>query len=228
MTSAPEPQTTPDPSAAVERWLTAFDAALSAQDVDAAIALFTPDGLWRDLVAFTWNITTVEGRDAIADLLRSTLSRVQPKGWSLAEPATGEPGAEEAWVDFETAEARGFGHLRLKDGKAFTLLTTMVELKGFEEPLGARREKGVEHEVTRGRRTWLERTTAAHGALGDTEQPYVVVIGGGQGGIGLGARLKRHGIPTVILESNDRAGDSWRKRYASLHLHDPVWYDHLP
>jgi putative flavoprotein involved in K+ transport len=228
MTSATEPQTVPTPSAPVEQWLTAFDAALSAQDVDAAADLFTEDGLWRDLVAFTWNIRTVEGRDAITDLLGSTLARVQPKGWALSEPATGEPGAEEAWVDFETAEARGFGHLRLRDGKAFTLLTTMVELKGFEEPLGPRREKGVEHEVVPGRRSWLERRIEAESALGDTEQPYVVVVGGGQGGIGLGARLKRHGIPAVILERNDRAGDSWRKRYKSLHLHDPVWYDHLP
>ncbi|MEM8648687.1 MAG: NAD(P)/FAD-dependent oxidoreductase, partial [Pseudomonadota bacterium] len=31
-----------------------------------------------------------------------------------------------------------------------------------------------------------------------------------------------------IVEKNDRPGDSWRKRYKSLCLHDPVWYDHLP
>jgi len=35
-------------------------------------------------------------------------------------------------------------------------------------------------------------------------------------------------VPAVVLEKNARAGDSWRKRYASLVLHDPVWYDHLP
>jgi putative flavoprotein involved in K+ transport len=178
-----------DASQAVETWLDAFDSALSSGNADGAAALFTEDGLWRDLVAFTWNITTVEGHAQIADMLRATLPRVQPKGWSLSEPATGDPGAEEAWIDFETAEARGFGHLRLQDGKAFTLLTTMVELKGFEEPLGDRREKGVEHEVTKGRRSWLERKTEQDAALGDSEQPYVVIVGGGQGGIGLGARL---------------------------------------
>ncbi|MEM6987361.1 MAG: NAD(P)/FAD-dependent oxidoreductase, partial [Pseudomonadota bacterium] len=32
----------------------------------------------------------------------------------------------------------------------------------------------------------------------------------------------------VVIEKNARAGDSWRKRYKSLCLHDPVWYDHLP
>lgn len=35
-------------------------------------------------------------------------------------------------------------------------------------------------------------------------------------------------MPTIIIERNERAGDSWRKRYKSLCLHDPVWYDHLP
>ncbi|ETW93789.1 MAG: FAD-dependent oxidoreductase [Candidatus Entotheonella factor] len=35
-------------------------------------------------------------------------------------------------------------------------------------------------------------------------------------------------MPTIIIEKNERPGDSWRKRYKSLCLHDPVWYDHLP
>ena len=56
----------------------------------------------------------------------------------------------------------------------------------------------------------------------------MVIIGGGQGGIGLGARLRRLGVPTIIIEKNPRAGDSWRNRYKSLCLHDPVWYDHMP
>lgn len=64
--------------------------------------------------------------------------------------------------------------------------------------------------------------------MGHTTQPYCVVIGGGRGGIGLGALLRQLGIPTIIIEKNDRPGDSWRNRYKSLCLHDPVWYDHLP
>lgn len=35
-------------------------------------------------------------------------------------------------------------------------------------------------------------------------------------------------MPTIIIEKNARAGDSWRNRYKSLCLHDPVWYDHMP
>ena len=64
--------------------------------------------------------------------------------------------------------------------------------------------------------------------LGVTKQPYCLIIGGGQGGIVLGARLKQLDVSTIIVEKNSRPGDSWRNRYKSLCLHDPVWYDHLP
>ena len=46
--------------------------------------------------------------------------------------------------------------------------------------------------------------------------------------LALGARRRQHGVPALIVEKNARPGDSWRKRYKSLCLHDPVWYDHLP
>ena len=107
-----------------------------------------------------------------------------------------------AWFTFETAVARGIGHLRLKDGKGYTLLTTITELKGHEEKRGATREKGIVHGAIRNRTTWLEEKTRRTAALGDTEQPYCVIIGGGQGGIALGARLKRLGVPTIIVEKN--------------------------
>ena len=76
-------------NARIQVFLDNFDAALAAGDIDAAVGMFAPECYWRDLVAFTWNIKTVEGHDQIADMLRATLSRVQPKGLSLSEPATG-------------------------------------------------------------------------------------------------------------------------------------------
>jgi putative flavoprotein involved in K+ transport len=124
--------------------------------------------------------------------------------------------------------ARGRGHLRLKDGKAWTLLMTMTELKSFEERKGAHRIKGAEPGVHPGRKTWLEEREHELATLGISEQPYVVIVGGGQGGIALGARLRKLGVPAIIVEKNAKPGDSWRNRYKSLCLHDPVWYDHLP
>lgn len=53
-------------------------------------------------------------------------------------------------------------------------------------------------------------------------------IGAGQAGLTAAARLKALGVKTLIVDSNDRIGDNWRKRYHQLVLHDPVWYDNMP
>jgi putative flavoprotein involved in K+ transport len=216
------------PSMQAAGWLEHFDAALKQQDIDAALALFQDDCYWRDLVTFTWNIKTLEGKDDIRAMLHATLAKTAPSNWKLEEQASEADGVVEAWLTFETEVARGRGHLRLKNGKAWTLLTTMAELKGHEEKKGPNRIKGAEHGVQRNRQSWLEKRKQEEAELGYTRQPYCVIIGGGQGGIGLGARLKRLGVPTLIIERNERAGDSWRNRYKSLCLHDPVWYDHMP
>jgi putative flavoprotein involved in K+ transport len=216
------------PTQAASAWLADFMSALERRDVDAAVALFEPECYWRDLVAFTWNIRTQEGPQAIRAMLEARLADTKPSAFAVEGAATEAGGVVEAWFTFETAVARGRGHLRLRDGKAWTLLTTMTELKGFEERTGERRVKGAEHGVQRGRKSWLEQREDEAATLGHTEQPYVVIVGGGQGGIALGARLRRLGVPAIIVEKNARPGDSWRNRYKSLCLHDPVWYDHLP
>jgi putative flavoprotein involved in K+ transport len=211
----------------VDDWLAAFERALAAQDAEAAGALFAAESFWRDLVAFTWNITTVEGPAGVADLVAHTGAGAS--GFRTTEEPVESDGITEAWLAFETAVGRGSGHLRLDaEGRAFTLLTTLDELKGHEEPKRDRRPVGVQHGADPDRRTWKEQREAEAAELGYTTQPDVVVIGGGQGGIALGARLRQLGVPTIILDRNERPGDSWRKRYRTLALHDPVWYDHLP
>ena len=104
----------------------------------------------------------------------------------------------------------------------------MQSLKGIEEARGPTRPLGVRHGADRNRKTWSELRAVEDAELGIGRQPYCLIIGGGQGGIMLGARLKQLGVPSIIVEKNARAGDSWRNRYRSLVLHDPVWYDHLP
>ena len=212
----------------VEAWLASFEAALAAGDIEAAADLFAETSFWRDLVAFTWNITTVEGRAGVRDMLGAVLAEVRPSGFGIEEEPTEAGGVTEAWIAFETAVARGRGHLRLKDGKAWTLLTTMTELKGFEEPLAERRPMGAEHGASRERRTWAEKRAEEARTLGVVTQPFVLVVGGGLGGFALGARLRQLGVPALVIDRHERPGDAWRKRYKSLCLHDPVWYDHLP
>ncbi|MGE5193513.1 MAG: NAD(P)-binding domain-containing protein [Deltaproteobacteria bacterium] len=216
------------PTRQVSDWLSQFAAALDRKDAGGVADLFGDECYWRDLIAFTWNIKTLEGRDEIRAMLAATLSHVQPGHWQMAGEAAVEDGMTAGWFTFETAVARGKGYLRLKDGKCWTLLTTTTELKGFEEKRGPTRVAGVQHGVFRHRKTWLEQKAQAEAELGDTIQPYCVIIGGGQGGIALAARLKLLEVPTIVVEKNPRPGDSWRKRYKSLCLHDPVWYDHLP
>jgi len=215
-------------AAEVDQWLSRFADALSEGDSTAAAELFADDGFWRDLVSFTWNIKTVEGPAGVKDMLDHTLGHVKFRGCRTTEPPVEAAGVAEAWIEFETEVGRGRGHLRLRDGKAWTLLTTLSELKGHEEHAGPGRPKGVEHGADPDRETWLEKREREAAELGYETQPYVVIVGGGQGGIALGARLRQLRVPTIIVERNARPGDSWRKRYKSLCLHDPVWYDHLP
>ena len=213
-------------------WLAEFADALAGRDVDRAASMFATESFWRDLVSFTWNLTTVEGPDGVGDLLRHTLHTTDPTRFAVTGEPTETDGVVEAWFTFETATGRGTGHVRLveEDGaaRAFTLLTTLDELKGHEEALRRERPKGVAHGADPDRETWAEGREREAVELGYTRDPEVVVIGGGQGGIALAARLRQLGVETIVVERNARPGDSWRRRYKSLALHDPVWYDHLP
>ncbi len=212
------------------QFLQNLENAFSAKDSNAAAALFGEECFWRDLVSFTWNIKTVEGRDQVIDMLDKQLGAIEPHHFRLnpEEEAAETDGVLEAWFLFETKLGRGYGLVRLRDGLVWTLLTTLVELKGFEEPLFGNRPMGAKHGTGKHLTTWKEDLEEERANLGYSQQPYTVIIGGGQGGIALAARLRQLKVPTIVIEKNPRAGDSWRNRYKSLCLHDPVWYDHLP
>jgi len=218
----------PSPRDIAQPWLTALAQALASGDPEAGAALFQADACWRDLVAFTWNIVTLEGRAAIATMLGATLATTAPSNWVLDGEPTEAGGTVEAWLRFDTATGRGRGIVRLREGQAWTLFTALQELKGFEEPVADRRPRGVVHAALRGRRSWAEERADEAATLGIDTQPYCLIVGGGQGGIGLAARLKRLDVPTLVIDRLKRPGDSWRRRYKTLCLHDPVWYDHLP
>jgi putative flavoprotein involved in K+ transport len=61
----------------------------------------------------------------------------------------------------------------------------------------------------------------------EVERIQTVVVGGGQAGLAVGYHLARRGLPFVILDANERVGDSWRKRWDSLRLFTPARYDGL-
>lgn len=210
-------------------WLARLDGCLASGDMDSILALFDEDCYWRDFVAFTWNIKTMEGKPAIGAMLASTLSTARPSAWQVTSASNTRKNSIEAWFSFKTRVGKGQGILTLVHGKCRTILTTLQSLDGHEEAAGTMRATGVDHRADRNRETWTERRAREETAFsqGRTD-PYCLIIGGGQGGIMLAARLRQLGVPTIIVEKNDKAGDSWRNRYRSLVLHDPVWYDHLP
>lgn len=226
------PLATLSPQERVDAWLADFESALADRDVERVVGKFATDSFWRDLVAFTWNLKTLEGRDGVADMLTERLADTDPSGFRTAETPTeefdGDHVVTSAFIEFETAVGRGKGHLRLRDELGWTLLTTLQELKGHEERKGTNRPLGAVHGSDPDRRSWAEKRLDENLTLGYSEQPYIVVIGGGQGGIALGARLRQLGVPAIVVDQHERPGDQWRKRYKSLCLHDPVWYDHLP
>ncbi len=216
-------------SAEVDQWLASFEEALTAGDTAAVSELFGDRSFWRDLVAFTWNIKTVEGPAGVRDMLDRTLAHTKPRGWHATEPPT-EAGGRHRRVD--RVRDRGRSRQRSPAPAGRQGVDAAHHAGRAEGPRGAERPEPAEGRRARRRSgpadVAREPRAPRPRELGYETQPDVVIIGGGQGGIALGARLRQLGVPTIIVERNERPGDSWRKRYKSLCLHDPVWYDHLP
>jgi putative flavoprotein involved in K+ transport len=66
------------------------------------------------------------------------------------------------------------------------------------------------------------------GPAAEPERFETVIIGGSQAGLSVGYHLARRGRPFVIVDANERIGDSWRKRWDSLRVFTPARYDGLP
>jgi putative flavoprotein involved in K+ transport len=222
--------------AEAQRWLESFEVALSARDAAAAARLFLDDALWRDILAFTWTIQTVSGQSAIEATLRDTLARAQAHNFHIPRKRTpprwisraGEDNIE-ALFEFESAFGPCAGVLRLKSDsggrlRAWTLNTNLQELRGHEEEFRRRSEPDSTRDF--GAENWSDRLKRQR-AFSEND-PTVVVVGGGQAGLSIAARLHQLGVDTLIIDRHKRIGDNWRTRYHSLTLHNEVHVNHLP
>jgi thioredoxin reductase len=231
---------TNDISALTENWLARFETALAKRDASLLKHLFHPESYWRDVLALSWNIQTINGADAILKELSIHAGRAAAGGFAIdpdrAAPRTvmrAGTSTIEAIFKFETAEGRSNGILRLipdaDDGhamKAWTLLTALDELKGFEEQQGISRPRGQSYSRDFRGPNWLDlRKADAEYAERD---PQVLVIGGGHSGLSIAARLKQLQVDTLIVDREARIGDNWRRRYHALTLHNQVQVNHLP
>jgi cation diffusion facilitator CzcD-associated flavoprotein CzcO len=216
-------------------WLTRFEHALGARDASALEGLFQPDSHWRDVIALTWRIQTLSSATAVARALMTHAARAEAKGFRVDTNRTAprritRAGSEciEAIFRFETNIGRGSGVLRLIPGgeKAWTLLTALDELKGHEESVGGRRPSGHGYSRDFAGPNWLDQRKAA--VQYAEREPTVLVVGGGQAGLSIAARLRQLDIDTLIVDRWPRIGDNWRRRYAALTLHNQVHVNHLP
>lgn len=216
-------------------WLARLDGAFRAGGDDLA-ALFEPGGYWRDVVALTGTYATFEGRAELAEALAARAELVRPRGFRLAAGRAPPRRVTrigrdvvEAIFAFETEQGRGSGVVRVggEDGavRAWTFLTALDEWKGHG--VQARRaEPGDPNRRDFGETNWLDRRRERL-AYADRD-PAVLVVGGGQAGLAIAARLTQLGIDTLIVDREARIGDNWRRRYHALVLHNQVQVNHLP
>ncbi|KAL6797883.1 hypothetical protein GGI42DRAFT_89017 [Trichoderma sp. SZMC 28013] len=218
---------------------------LAKADYASVSKLFVEQGFWRDHLALTWEFRTAQGPQEVFSLLEaSSKSRdgfrlknvTLDTSSALRAPRVGPLDGEGQVIgitfffNFDTAigSGKGVGRIINDNGtwKFYSLYTALQELKDHEEQINERRPHGVEHGMKQGRQNWAQRREQEK--LHKNADPAVVIIGAGQSGLTVAARLKMMGVEALIIDESARVGDSWRKRYHQLVLHDPVWYDHMP
>ncbi|KAF5347990.1 hypothetical protein D9756_010150 [Leucocoprinus leucothites] len=220
-----------DAKKVAQDWFTAFSNAIVSKDAQAVVNLFLLDSFWRDFLSLTWDFRTFRGHDKIVQFLKDQLPIIDVQNIKLRDDYLDlqQPYPDIAWIstmfDFETKVGLGSGIIRLVptqngEWKAHVVFTNLENLKGFPEKIGPLRNPLPNHGK------WEQERKKD--AEFESEDPKALIIGGGQSGLDVSARLKALGVPALIIERNPRIGDSWRNRYEALCLHDPVWYDHMP
>jgi cation diffusion facilitator CzcD-associated flavoprotein CzcO len=224
----------------LEPWLTEFAEALEARDVDRLEQMFEADGHWKDILTFTWEHRTFSGRPQIRAALAATLASAAPTRLRLAKDRTpprlvkrSGKAVIEAYLNFDTKVGHGTAFVRLLvDSKAPTsprmwlLLTTLQALRDFEERIGDRRPSGDEYAMNAHGRSWRQDQETRYAFV--DRDPEVLVVGAGQAGLTIAARMGQLGIDTLVVEKSARVGDVWRDRYESLTLHNEITANHLP
>lgn len=220
----------------VAQWLARFEVALTSGDAGALHEVIADEIHWRDLLAFTWSITPHDSIDDFVASLLQAQSKVQASNFKLACDRTPprvvtRHGREsiEGLFTFETATGRGEGLVRLlasDPSRAWVLATALDEIKGHEEPVDRRRPIEPPSAGGYGGDNWadLRRIEQAF----EDREPTVLIIGAGQAGLAIAARLKLLGVDTLLIDRNERVGDTWRNRYRSLALHNQVNLNQMP
>ena len=218
------------------RWLGALEAALAAPGAPRLGALFIEDCHWRDLMVATDGIVTISGVDGIEALFCNS-DRRRPRGLRLSERRTPPRRLVRSTVDvieiiFECEADWGpaAGVARLvadpRDGRlrAYTCMIALQDLHPEYEDVGSAAVPSFTRDF--GGETWKQYRRRCEAYA--NHDPAVLVIGGGQAGLAVAARLIQHGIDTLVVDRQERTGDNWRSRYDALVLHNQTNMNHLP
>lgn len=223
-------------NAQFDDWLARFARALEGRDATALGRLFDDDCHWRDVVAFTWSVTPHDDRESLVSGLLLAAERTRPGNFRretnrMAPHRVRRHGVDviEGVFGFETLAGRGHGLLRLvaaAPDRAFTMATVLDELKGHEEPTEDRRPTGEAYSRNFGGANWSD-LRERESAFEDRD-PAVLIVGAGQAGLPIAARLRLLGVDALTIDRNARVGDSWRQRYHSLALHNQAKLNEMP
>lgn len=222
-----------------ERWLARASEALRAGSGAPFRELLLPDAYWRDVLALTWDLHTFYGIEQIEEGLRAAsatgrLSELQLRAdVPVRRVVRGGREALEAVFEFAAPAGGGAGVVRLvaepgAEPRGWTVLTALQDLDGGAASTAPAAEDGPpeRHHRDFAGPNWLDRRRAA--VRYDDREPEVLVVGAGQAGLGVAARLRHLGVDTLVVDRFERVGDNWRTRYHSLVLHNEVWANHLP
>ncbi|KAJ5361832.1 hypothetical protein N7541_002676 [Penicillium brevicompactum] len=202
--------------------------ATSEEDPQAFAELFLDYGVWRDKLSFTWDFRTFNFKKAILKAATDLLPQTKARNFNLLEPA---PKVSRPYPDFSqlqfvlsfeteivVASAVVNAVLTKNEGwKIYTMHTVAESLKQFPE------QSAPDGHMT-GITSWESQRAEAI----NTVDPEVLIVGGGQNGLAMAARLKVLGMDNLIIERSDEIGNIWKKRYEYLSLHFPHWPDSLP
>ena len=221
----------------VDEWLCQFERALTDQDWTAVESLFLEDCHWRDLLAYTWHITTHSGREDVVTAIREIMHKPVTSFKCVGRPYLVSRGGRdevlECLFEFRSEVGKCRGVIRMCEDpdnpgviKAWTILTSLDQIIGFEETIGEDRPKGDIYSRNFSGPNWLDRRNIA--IAYEDREPEVLIVGGGQAGLSIAARLTQLGVDALIVDQGARVGDNWRNRYHALVLHNQVHVNHLP
>lgn len=229
-----------DPESTFRLWLETFEATLLQQD-DAALArMCGAESYLKDMLVLDWDYRVHTGPEAIGRAMveghrRRALRNFRTAPGRTAPVLVRRAGRNliEGYFAFDTdiGTCDGFVRLACPDGnpaslRIWQILFALNHIHGFADRTGDNRPRGDNYSQITSPENWSQDRERER-AFADRD-PQVLIVGAGQGGLILAARLRQMGVDALVIERTARLGDVWRARYNNLTLHNETTANHFP